>query len=281
MKYIVSYSGGAGSWGAARRLIEKHGKDDVILVFMDTNSEDADLYRFLWQSVRHLSAEFVYLADGRDIWQVFKDKRFVGNSRIDPCSQILKRELFKRWLSKRYKPPFAPPNGAIPRDQENARILYEADNREAATICLGIDWTEAHRLDRSSIRYAPYPVEAPLCDEPYLSKLQVIADIRECGIEPPRLYDMGFNHNNCSGFCVKAGKAQFKRLLITMPEVYAYHENREQELRDYLGKDVSVMSEVVDGKKRPLTMREFRHRQREGRLYIDEDDWGGCGCFVD
>ncbi len=30
------------------------------------------------------------------------------------------------------------------------------------------------------------------------------------GIEPPRLYKMGFKHNNCGGACVKAGISQWK-----------------------------------------------------------------------
>ncbi len=55
------------------------------------------------------------------------------------------------------------------------------------------------------------------------------------GIAPPRLYAMGFPHNNCGGFCVKAGQAHFALLLRTMPERYAYHEAKENELRAELG----------------------------------------------
>jgi len=36
--------------------------------------------------------------------------------------------------------------------------------------------------------------------------------VRE-GIALPRLYGLGFSHNNCGGFCIKAGQANFKLLL--------------------------------------------------------------------
>ena len=47
MKHIVFMSGGAGSYCAAKRVIERHGKQDVILLFQDVLIEDADLYEFL------------------------------------------------------------------------------------------------------------------------------------------------------------------------------------------------------------------------------------------
>jgi len=39
---IVLYSGGALSWAAAMRTIERHGRDDVRLLFTDTCMEDEE-----------------------------------------------------------------------------------------------------------------------------------------------------------------------------------------------------------------------------------------------
>ena len=47
MKHIVSLSGGTASAVAANRVIQRKGKDNVILWFADTSWEDEDLYRFL------------------------------------------------------------------------------------------------------------------------------------------------------------------------------------------------------------------------------------------
>ena len=88
MKQIVSYSGGLGSFMAAHLTVAKHGKENTLLVFTDTKTEDEDLYRFLNQTSDALGCEFITLADGRNIWEVFTDVRFQGNSRIDPCSKI-------------------------------------------------------------------------------------------------------------------------------------------------------------------------------------------------
>ena len=45
MKHIVSLSGGTASAVAANRVIQRKGKDNVILWFADTSWEDEDLYR--------------------------------------------------------------------------------------------------------------------------------------------------------------------------------------------------------------------------------------------
>ena len=102
--------------------------------------------------------------------------------------------------------------------------------------------------------------------------------MRADGIEPPRLYAMGFPHNNCGGFCVKAGQAHFRLLLEKMPERYAYHEAQEEALRRHLEKDIAVLRDRSGGETRPLTMRAFRERIQGGDDY-DRYDWGGCGCF--
>lgn len=71
MKHVVMYSGGIGSWAAAKRVIEKRGTDNVILLFTDTMIEDEDLYRFLHETSNQFGCELVWLSDGRDPWQVF------------------------------------------------------------------------------------------------------------------------------------------------------------------------------------------------------------------
>lgn len=255
IRRIVMFSGGINSWATAKRVAKDHGAEGMTLLFADTLMEDEDLYRFLDEAAANIGAPLVRIAEGRTPWEVFFDERFLGNSRIDPCSKILKRRLLDRWHN---------------------------DNCDVAQTVLyvGIDWSELHRLDRLQASLAPWVVEAPLCDKPYLTKHDMLAALRAEGIKPPRLYEMGFPHNNCGGFCIKAGQAQFVRLLKAMPERYAYHENKEQELRAFLGKDVSIMKDRADGAVATLTLRELRERVTRGDQ-LDLFDWGGCGCYVD
>lgn len=263
MKHIVMFSGGVGSWAAAKRVVKWHGTDNLTLLFTDVLMEDEDLYRFIKEAASNVGGEFIRLVEGRTPWQVFTDTRFLGTSRVDPCSRILKREMATAWVRKHCDP--------------DDTILY-----------LGIDWTEIHRLERSQRFWKPWCVEAPMCDEPWIDKPDILTALRAEDIKPPRLYDMGFPHNNCGGFCIKAGQAHFKLLLGKMPERYRYHEEQEEKLRQYLLAnpkktgtwDVSILRDRRGGKTNLLTLRELRHRV-ETEQEIDCDDWGGCGCFSD
>jgi len=254
---IIQYSGGAGSFAAAQSCIQQHGKENVVLLFSDTRMEDPDLYRFLTQTSAYLGVPVTIIADGRNPWQVFKDKRFLGNSRVDPCSRILKRELCKTWVEQRYTP---------------------AD----CELWFGIDWMEAHRIKNVENWWNPYTCKFPLVEDKAYDKNKLIASLAELGIDMPRLYRLGFPHNNCGGFCVKAGKAHFLHLLKTLPDVYFQHEIQETVLRSYLGKDVTILREQVNNEKRYLTLKELRERAEEiAKTEEGQLDWGGCGCFSD
>lgn len=251
MKHVIMFSGGAGSWATARRVKDTlmTPEDKLVLLFADTLMEDEDLYRFLDQAAANIGVKVTRVAEGRDPWQVFKDKRFLGNTRVDPCSRILKREFLRKWLETHCTP-------------------------EDTKVYIGISWDEAHRYEGTHRYWQPWLCLAPLIDPPYLTKTDIIKDMQTAGIEPPRLYALGFPHNNCGGFCIKAGQAHFRLLLEKFPERYAYHERKEQELREYLNKDVAILRDRRGGTTKPLTLRELR-----GRQDYDRFEWGGCGCF--
>src|ERR1017187_4012260 len=89
--HVVLFSGGLGSWATAKRVADKHGTDNLILLFCDTRIEDPDLYRFLPEAAANVGGRLVILNEGRTVWEGFRDVKFLGNARIDPCSRILKR----------------------------------------------------------------------------------------------------------------------------------------------------------------------------------------------
>lgn len=248
------FSGGIASAATALRVAEKHGTDDLVLLFADTMIEDADLYRFVDEAAAAIGGKFVRIADGRTPWQVFHDVRFLGNTRADPCSRILKRELMRRWLDDNCSP-------------------------HETRIYLGMDWTEQHRFDRALLHWAPWRVEAPMTERPLLYRNDMIALFRDRGIQPPRLYDLGFSHNNCGGGCVKAGQGQFIKLLTALPEVFSEWERQEQVLRDELG-DVAILRDRRGGETKPLPLSTLRKRYRSGQP-CDLDDIGGCNCMED
>ena len=254
MRRVVMFSGGVGSWAAAKRVAERHGTDGLVLLFTDTLIEDADTYRFLEDAAANVGAPLVRIADGRTPWEVFRDVRFLGNSRVDPCSRILKRDLADAWLAEHYTP-------------------------ETVTVYVGIDWSEVHRYDRLRERKLPWIYEAPLCDAPYLTKDDMHQWARREGLAKQRLYELGMPHANCGGGCIKMGQGGFARLLKADPCRFAEWEANEEKMRAQLG-DVSILRDRTAGQVVPLTLRFLRQRIEEGES-IDMFDIGGCGCFVD
>jgi hypothetical protein len=253
--HVVMFSGGLSSWAAAKRVAARYGAENLTLLFADTLIEDEDLYRFLGEAAHDVGGRLLRLADGRTPWEVFRDSRMIGNSRHAPCSHKLKQDVCRRWVRGVCHP-------------------------RHTTLYVGINWDEQQRLPAVRAGWAPYSVEAPLCDSPYLGTRHLIELAVTNGLRVPRLYEMGFPHNNCGGFCVRAGQSQFKRLLEVMPKRFAHHEEQEERMRQELGKDVSILKERRDGRTTPLTLRQLRTRVESGDE-CDEHEWGGCGCFTD
>jgi hypothetical protein len=126
-----------------------------------------------------------------------------------------------------------------------------------------------------------------MCESPWLSPADIAAWLRLEGLTRPRLYDLGFAHNNCGGFCVKAGEGHFALLLRTLPEVFAHHEAQEIAFnagRPDRRRQTVLAPEIVqpDGKRKrvPMSLTEFRQGVEAGRD-VDLFDTGGCGCFLE
>lgn len=294
MRHVVMFSGGLGSWMSAKRVAERHGTDNLTLLFADVKGdstdphvgEDEDTYRFINEAAANVGGELVRVADGRDIWQVFRDDKFLGNSRLANCSKYLKQKPCRDWLDANCDPANT--------------VIY-----------VGLDWSEPHRIPGNRLAYAhpfnrpcvdvrsclafvngapnsepckrhmetPWRVEFPMNERPYLNKVQMAALCEAEGIEVPRLYKAGYAHNNCGGGCVRAGQAQFELLLRENRDRYLAWERGELSLQEHLGKPVTILRRTADGHVTPLSLREFRERLDEQPNLFDEYDVGACGCF--
>ncbi len=252
--HVLNFSGGVGSFWAGERLIRRHGPENVTLLFADVLIEDPDLYRFLAEASDYLGVPITRISRELTPWQLFARERMIGNSRAPLCSVMLKRELLDEW------------------HRANALEFF-------TTLHVGIDWTEEHRLHDLRRCKPTWRVEAPMCEPPLWDKCRMLLELRRLGLEPPDLYKLGFPHNNCGGFCVKAGQAQFELLLRKKPDRYLAHEAEEEKLRVQVG-DFSVMTDRRGGGRKPLSMRQFRERVEAGESF-DRQDWGGCGCALD
>jgi hypothetical protein len=306
MNYVVQFSGGVGSFAAAQLVTKIAPLDQITLLFCDTKEEDESTYAFLHQSAAFLGLEVTVIADGRRIWELFRDRRVIGNSQMDTCSETLKRNLARSYIKKNFQP-------------------------EETVLIFGIDWMEKHRSVGIVKRWDPYTCWFPLFDDQKYDKNKFMKQcVEEFGLTLPRLYGMNFAHSNCSGFCIKAGKAHFLNLLKQLPEIYAYHEEQEQIMQAFLEKPYTILREtktfkhVLDAadfrdlhdgsslywwnsrtskfikvdsddpstfvpvetpKKfkviRYISMKELRERAEEiAQTEEGQDEWGACGCFA-
>lgn len=304
-----SVSGGAGSWLAAKVDMAANPGDRHRFIFADTLYEDADCYRFLIEGIAHLLErnvsnvlpraddfpdyrvqgefdiatyagnpewrvflaqlradvanvipEMIWLVEGRDPIEVFRDRRFLGNSRIDPCSKSLKREVLDKWRND---------NG----------------DADADVFCIGIGPHEAHRYTRLEARMstAGWRYEAPLLGT-MAGEFGPFGYLADAGIERPRLYRMGYMHNNCGGFCIKAGHAHYQNRHRAQPERFEYDAMMERRLADYIGKPVSMLTDRSgDNIKKSFSLDDFRRRleadPQQQFEYAPGDS--GCGCMID
>lgn len=252
-RYIISLSGGIAS--AASAIIAAERGFDYEMVFADTLIEDEDLYRFIDELAAKLGKPYHHLKDGRDPWEVFVDESYIGNSRAAKCSQKLKTAQVKKWL--------------------------KANASAADALVLGMYPDEFERLERAQANWSPRPVSSLLISYKVFAD-EAAAMVAKLGIRRPRLYDMGFPHNNCGGMCVRAGQGQFATLLERKPEFYRDQEQRQNRAMDAIGPTAKpFIRATLDGRLQYFTMQEFRELVEMGELTPKLYEMGGCGCFVD
>ena len=270
-KHIISFSGGIGS--AASAIIARDLGLDFEIVFADTTIEDEDLYRFNGDIAKALDKDLITLRDGRDPWDVFVDVSYIGNSRTAHCSRILKTKQVRDYI--------------------------KSSGYENPILVLGMYRDEEDRLEVAKRNWNGVTVKSLLIENSIYPGMA--RDMVEgLGVEIPRLYKMGFPHNNCGGFCVRAGQGQAIHLLKTRPDFYndmmlrniwarSEIQRKTQDRIDagtYRGKSESRSSGGFIRVKRGddtkyFHLDEFKDRVKNGEFIPDPNDFGGCGCFVD
>lgn len=310
MTSYTLFSAGAGSFKTAKRVQASGG--DHRLVFADTLYEDADAYRFLIEAAANVFGrsarwvppaedfpdyrvdlsvpldeyagnpawrrylddlrlcaladipELIWLVEGRDPWEIYRDERFLGNARVDPCSKFLKREVLDAWRLSSCDP-------------------------ERDVFFVGIGEHEAYRFDdgeghgvRPRMAALGWTYEAPLSAPTPANMENPLNAVQREGLAPPRLYAAGYAHNNCGGFCCKAGLKHWANRARVQPDRYDYDAAMIAKFTAWLGPNAYILRDRRGGVTRPLDMVEFARQERtspDPALELLDD--GGCGCAVD
>src|SRR5258707_801360 len=141
-----------------------------IPVYCETNAEHQDNARFLVDCERWFGRPIIMLQSEkyRDTWHLWEERRWLSGVKGALCTIELK----------------VIPRLAFQRPTDVHVFGYTADSRDI----------ERARLLR--ITYPELTIRTPLIDRG-LTKAACINMVRHAGIEPPVLYALGFQNNNC------------------------------------------------------------------------------------
>ena len=200
----VWFSCGAASAAAAYLTMQKYGDDyDVRIVNNPIAEEDADNLRFLkdveqWLGVKieRATNDKYPTASAVDVWE---RRKFMSGIAGAPCTLHLKKEARQQWENIN-KP-----------DWHVLGFTYEEVDRHKR-------FTQTEREN-----VLPVLIDAKMV------KADCYMLLRENGIKPPRIYDMGYPNANCIG-CVKATSPTYWNHVREMhPDVF--QERAEQSRR--------------------------------------------------
>jgi len=279
MYYIVSLSGGTQSAVSAELAMRRYGYGRVWLAICDTLAEDDDLWRFVddclerWRTLGLHNGNLLRLCDGRTPLELAEERRLIPNQYLAPCSLVLKKEVFARWLWTVPKP---------------------------VTVLLGYHWSEQHRIKRrqqchrtpGSTKWrkpSGYQAEIPGVYEDYPLAWEPV-DVRDCtaivqgewGIEPPLLNRYGFSHNNCGKIgCVKYGIQDRQRYAHFFPERHEHVKQWEKMMRAKGGAlaNRAFLRDARGGVVTPMTLEEMEEtREAPDFSQPVQQDLFSCYC---
>lgn len=260
--HIVNVSGGAGSAVALMRVIARYGKENTFARFADTNSEHADLYRFLDDLERVLQIPIARLGTGgQTIWDVFERELMFTNPQTGGC--IASHRLKKAVLQKHAESIATP---------------------QTATIHVGLSIDEDDRIARIHERGKPWRFDMPLCWEPVLWRCDVMDELHRRGLRECSVYEEGYPHANCLRWnCILSGIGQWIARLKDDPEAYADCEDREQRFMDRLkerGRKVqTILRDRRGGETQNLSLRQLRQEVEAGLRDGQASRESTCSCI--
>lgn len=196
-RILVWFSCGAASAVASKVAVDKYG-DLCEVVTCDTrNTEHPDNERFLQDVERWIGKPITQLRSSKyaSTDDVFAATRYMSGSKGARCTTELKK---------------------LPR------VAFQ---RETDTHIFGYTADEQRRADDFEKRNPELAVEWILIDEG-ISKEDCLKRLTSAGIALPKMYSLGFDHNNCMGCVESASPGYWNRTRKLFPDVFAgYYVN--------------------------------------------------------
>lgn len=280
MRHIVSFSTGIPSAIVAYLICQQH--PDTVVLFADVLWEDEDNYRFYNDVQRLLDRPIHNVSGGLSPLEIADNEgySYIPNQRTATCTRKGKIQVIKDFM----------------RDGD---ILYLGMTH--------VDKNNGRDLDAPIRNWSKIGVTVryPLIEQ----NIEPHGFAKELGLEPPRMYSMGYKHANCGGRCVKQGRGDWVRTLVHFPERYSEVEEWETSKRlkqatriivemalcasiDSLylltvnfSKLYTIVRKVIDGINVGISLSslkaEYQNQHKHPNFFDMVDELNGYGCTVD
>jgi hypothetical protein len=223
--------------------LERDKVDKFIYIHIEEQHEDS--IRFITDCEKALDKEIEILQSPyQSVENVINKRRFINSRYGAACTEVLKKEVRKKWEWER-------------------RQLGVKD----FTYVWGIDVEEAHRAE-TIIEANPGANHLFPMIEKGLTKSDAHGISRKLGLRRPAMYDLGYRNNNCRG-CVKGGMGYWNKIRVDFPDIFETRARQEREIGH------TCITEVKGGKKVPVYLDELD----PGRGRFEEEIMEECGIY--
>jgi hypothetical protein len=191
-RIVSHFSCGAASAVATKLALAEYPPERVVILRAWILEEHEDNDRFSADCERWFGHPITVLRDekyGASAIEVFKAKRYLKGLYGAPCRKALKSDVLEA--------------AGLPGD----------------VWVLGYTAEEEDRLNEFLDANNGQQVICPLIKHG-LMKSDCLAMVERAGIELPKMYQLGYNNNNCR-CCVKGGEGYFNRQRVDFPEHFA------------------------------------------------------------
>ena len=206
MKVVSWWSAGITSALATKIALNIYGKDNVDIYYFVTGAEHEDNKRFLIDCEQWYGKHIIQLQSAfyRDPWDVAYKKGFIKAGYGALCTDELKRKL---------------------RQYVEEHVTYDHH-------VLGFDNSrnDVNRAIRFKEQYPHTNPVFPLIDNLIDKNVATFMVEKKAGIRRPKMYELGFQNNNCIG-CFKGSAGYHTRLVKKhFPDIYEKNSKMERDL---------------------------------------------------
>ena len=221
-KIICWWSGGITSAVACKLSIDMFGVENCRVIMIDTKNEHPDTYRFLKDCENWYGLEIEIITGIGEkygnIFDVWRKHKSLNTATGAICSTNLKRLVREKWEKTNVF--------------KHQVFDFEFDKKE---INRALSMTMNHGKRVKAI----YPLLLFAYDKKDCLKI-----VEDAGLEIPKMYQLGFQNNNCFATgCVQGGIGYWQKMKYEFPDKFDVMADLEHELTELKGEPVTMLKD--------------------------------------